>query len=472
MGPKPKTEAVLETADEAEWKSLKNEADRLYKLSQKEEHDFNEFQQQREKLNYFWIVEKKKLEDKRAELRNKDRELQDLEEKHQVEIKIYKQRLKHLLSEHQHEVTQKKIESEVALKMAQDDNREEQTDIKVDKRSQTLVVRELEFNHEEYIRSLKRDQDQKITYLRHEFERKANECQKSYDSKMKKTRERLDQHRKEVIKAIEEKKHLMIDQLLSEHQKAFADIKNYYNDITHNNLDLIKSLKEEVKELESEEKKDEMRLHEKMVENRRLSAPLKKMEDDVVKLRVELEEYQKEKEEMRRVKAALQVVESQASTSSWEHETLNQRFTDLKTERDALRNNLMTSLYDVKQKSGFRGLLLEKKLAAVHRVQEEREAQLTEVLSRANLEPQVLGNVRGKVDDVLGRKNAEARTLQTEVSRLQALHEQLQQSVREKLKQYGLGIAELGFEPVAPAKLAAINNLRIPQIPKTTLDAK
>ena len=41
-----------------------------------------------EKLNYFWIVEKKKLEDKRAELRNKEREMQDIEEKHQVEIKV------------------------------------------------------------------------------------------------------------------------------------------------------------------------------------------------------------------------------------------------------------------------------------------------------------------------------------------------------------------------------------------------
>ena len=41
-----------------------------------------------EKLNYFWIVEKKKLEDLKASLRNKEREIQDLEEKHQVEIKV------------------------------------------------------------------------------------------------------------------------------------------------------------------------------------------------------------------------------------------------------------------------------------------------------------------------------------------------------------------------------------------------
>jgi hypothetical protein len=41
-----------------------------------------------EKLNYFWIVQKKKIEDLKAALRNKEREEQDVEEKHQVEIKV------------------------------------------------------------------------------------------------------------------------------------------------------------------------------------------------------------------------------------------------------------------------------------------------------------------------------------------------------------------------------------------------
>ena len=35
--------------------------------------------------------------------------------------------------------------------------------------------------------------------------------------------------------------------------QAFADIKNYYNDITHNNLDLIKTLKEDVAEMKKKE---------------------------------------------------------------------------------------------------------------------------------------------------------------------------------------------------------------------------
>lgn len=454
MGPKSKgkgkaEEAEAETADQAEWKTLKAEADRLHKLTKKEEHDFNEFQQQREKLNYFWIVEKKKLEDKRAELRNKDRELQDLEEKHQVEIKIYKQRLKHLLHEHQNEITVKKTEAEMAVKMAQDDDRESELEVKDDKRTLNIALKEIELSHEEFIRGLKREQDHKITTLRHEFERKANEVQKTFDARMKKSRENLDKRRKEEIKWIEDRKLVMIEQLMAEHQKAFADIKNYYNDITHNNLDLIKSLKEEVKELEGEERKDKLRLHERMMENKKLSAPLKRMQEDLIRLRLEYENYRKEKADMRRVKSSLVVVESTQSNITWEYETLLQRFQDVKKERDELREQLYSSMFDVKQKSAFRGLLLEKKLSAMHRVQEEREAQLNEVLARANLEPAVLGQVKGHVDNVLHRKNAEARTLQAEISRLTALHEQLQTSIETKMQEFGLTVVELGYSPAA-----------------------
>ena len=447
-----KEEVEGNSADQAEWKTLKMDADRLYKLTQKEEHDFNEFQQQREKLNYFWIVEKKKLEDKRAELRNKERELQDLEEKHQVEIKIYKQRLKHLLHEHQNEITRKKSEAEMALKMAQDDDREGEADIKEDKRTLNIGLKEMELSHEEYVRGLKREQDQKITLLRHEFERKANEVQKMFEARTKKTREGLDRRRKDEIKAIEERKHKMIEALMGEHSKAFADIKNYYNDITHNNLDLIKSLKEEVKELEAEERKDEMRLHEKMQENKRLSAPLKRMQEDAVRLRGELEEYMKEKAEMRRIKASLVVVEDECSNLTWEFEVLRQRFAELKKERDELKQHYLSTVFDVKQKSGFRSLLLEKKLSAMQRVQEEREAQLNEVLSRATLEPSVLGEVRGRVGDVLHKKNEEARHLHSEIARIQAFQDHLNISIAEKMKEYGLSVNELGFVPVSGSK--------------------
>ena len=59
--------------------------------------------------------------------------------------------------------------------------------------------------------------------------------------------------------------------------QAFSDIKNYYNDITHNNLDLIKTLKEDVTEMKKKDSQNEKLMFEIAQENKRLSEPLQKV---------------------------------------------------------------------------------------------------------------------------------------------------------------------------------------------------
>ncbi len=58
------------------------------------------------------------------------RELQDLDEMHQVTIKVYKQRVKHLLHEHQNEIASLKTDGEVSQSIAQGDNREGEKELK------------------------------------------------------------------------------------------------------------------------------------------------------------------------------------------------------------------------------------------------------------------------------------------------------------------------------------------------------
>lgn len=45
------------------------------------------------------------------------------------------------------------------------------------------------------------------------------------------------------ISEVEERKNAHIAELTKQHEKAFNDMKNYYNDITLNNLALISALK-------------------------------------------------------------------------------------------------------------------------------------------------------------------------------------------------------------------------------------
>ena len=55
-------------------------------------------------------------------------------------IKIYKQRVKHLLYEHQNEVTSAKTDSEVALKLMQNGNRGREGELKNDKRAMKVRI--------------------------------------------------------------------------------------------------------------------------------------------------------------------------------------------------------------------------------------------------------------------------------------------------------------------------------------------
>jgi len=94
---KAKADEVDDVFDAEYKKTLRLECRNLEKMIKKEEDLIGLYNDERLRINYFWLVGKKELEDKQAELRNKEREHQDLEEKHQIEIKIYKQRLKHLV---------------------------------------------------------------------------------------------------------------------------------------------------------------------------------------------------------------------------------------------------------------------------------------------------------------------------------------------------------------------------------------
>ena len=93
-------------------KELQEHNDRIREELDREREERNFFQLERDKVNTFWEISKKQLDEAKATIRVKERELEDAEERHQVEIKVYKQKVKHLLYEHQSNVTELKQEGE------------------------------------------------------------------------------------------------------------------------------------------------------------------------------------------------------------------------------------------------------------------------------------------------------------------------------------------------------------------------
>lgn len=83
-------QAVDDIDDDEYKKTLRKECREIENLIRKEEDLAGMYQDERQRVNYFWIVSKKESDDRQAELRNKQREYQDLMEKNEIEVKIYK----------------------------------------------------------------------------------------------------------------------------------------------------------------------------------------------------------------------------------------------------------------------------------------------------------------------------------------------------------------------------------------------
>ncbi|KAK3746758.1 hypothetical protein QZH41_013584 [Actinostola sp. cb2023] len=447
---KSKTPTIVDgiSTEEMSKEQLEEHIVRMRDELDREREERNYFQLERDKVNTFWEISKRQHQETKAELRNKEREMEEAEERHQVEIKVYKQKVKHLLYEHQNNIAELKAESSVALKLAQDEHRTSEQDLRKNKRSLKVELKEQELSHEDVVKNLKRNHDEHVTKLGQDFERQVKEIEAKYDKKMKALREELELRRKTEIHEIEERKNGQINTLMKNHEKAFSDIKNYYNDITLNNLALINSLKEQVEEMKKKEERMEKQMNEIMAENKRLTEPLQKAREEVEELRKQLANYEKDKASLASAKARLKVQEEELKSLHWEHEVLQQRFSQTQSERDELYGKFVKAIHEVQQKSNFKNLLLEKKLAALADTLEKKEAQLNEVLSASNLDPTALTVVTRKLEDVLDSKNSAIKDLQYELARVCKAHNDLIRTYEAKLNSFGVPTEELGFKPL------------------------
>lgn len=292
----------------------------------REREERNYFQLERDKIHTFWEITRRQLEEKKAELRNKDREMEEAEERHQVEIKVYKQKVKHLLYEHQNTLTEMKAEGTVAMKLAQKEHRAQEGTLRRDTRALKVELKEQELANEVAVKSLRLKHAEEITKMRNDFERQVREIEVKYDKKMKMLRDELDLQRKTEIHEVEERKNGQINVLMQRHEEAFTDIKNYYNDITLNNLALINSLKAQTEDMRKKEghlEKDAMELS---VQNRRLADLLQKTRDEMAETQKQLADHDRDRQTLACTKARLKVTEKELKALHWEHEVLEQRF--------------------------------------------------------------------------------------------------------------------------------------------------
>nr|CAH7717294.1 unnamed protein product [Callosobruchus chinensis] len=122
---------------------------RIKEENEREREERNFFQMERDKIRTFWEITRNELDECKAKLRNKDREIEEAAEKNEEELKFYKQKVKHLQYEHQNNLTEAKAEALVSLKNAQDEHSQQERELLRDKKSLKSHGREQELAHQD-----------------------------------------------------------------------------------------------------------------------------------------------------------------------------------------------------------------------------------------------------------------------------------------------------------------------------------
>lgn len=414
----------------------------------REREERHYFALERDKLSQFWEISRRQLEQSKAQLRNKDREMEDAEERHQMEIKVYKQKVKHLLYENQQNIAEVRGEAGNKFRFQLTNERAHKRVLHTNGCVQAATTREAELAHEQNLKELRREHDTAVTEARQEFEREVQVIEEKYEKRCKELRDDNEIKRRNELTVLEQRKNQQIKALMGQHEKAYSDIKNYYTDLINNGLSGINQLKEQVKEYKEKEERLEKDMAEVQAQNKKLELPLKRAQEKISNLKQELGDYEAEKLELSSTKKQLKVSLADMKKNAWKHEVLEQRFEKFNTERKQLHNNLVRAIHEVQQKAGFKNLLLEKKLKALAVTLEKKEAQLNEVLAASNLDPSALSAITRKLEDVLDGKNGAIKDLQYELARVCKSHNDVLRTYESRLKSFGVPVEELGFKPL------------------------
>ncbi|CAM9506290.1 unnamed protein product, partial [Sphacelaria rigidula] len=211
--------------------------------------DRNYVQLERDTIQIFYDITHREVQTLELKISAKDREMELMEDNHRVEVRVYVQKVKHLEYEHQNNIKTINMSEDRLLTSESDLHGQRSSELNRGKKDIKSEVEERYLLNAEEVAQLKKAHGKTLTKMREGFDANLTELRERCDARVAALEDDLELRRKVDIHEIEERKNLHINDLMKNHEKAFGQMKAYYNDITNDNLKLIRSLKDELVEM-------------------------------------------------------------------------------------------------------------------------------------------------------------------------------------------------------------------------------
>ncbi|XP_035993553.1 dynein regulatory complex subunit 4 isoform X2 [Fundulus heteroclitus] len=374
------------------------------------------FKLEKDKIQEIWETSKKNLEESELLLKSKIRAKAKYEERHRVEITVYKQKLKHVLSEQHNGVFEVRTGAVSSSSLVQNQNTEAELELCRDIQNLQADNREKKLQEHSSIKQLKLNQQAELMKLSYEHEVRMQEME---EQKLWTIQSVAEAQQKKQVKAmvdIETRMKHLSTLLMTEHQRKLKKIEGTFDEFREATENRFFFCKEDMKKLQKEEVKWDRNMSAAQQENQRLKETLQEVQQQIPELQRQLQECRLSKDSVERSRAQKKLVEKELRDLTVEHELLLQAFQKVQQERDELLKRQRESLLDVQQRSGLKKMLLQKKLAALTEALEKKEAQLSAALSVCSSEPTARSNAATKLEEILESKRVSLEALQEDLA--------------------------------------------------------
>ncbi|XP_037104333.1 dynein regulatory complex subunit 4-like [Syngnathus acus] len=384
---------------------------RLREELEREREERTFFQLERDKIQSSWEVSKRLLEETRAQLGTRSREKDDADRRHRIEINVYKQKLKHVLSEQRAAAADEKMrggavawlargrhaEAELRLRRHAHD---EQAEARRDKLAGHKCVRELKLKHQVALMELSNNYDKRIA-----------EVEAKYAEKMEQMREAESHKTQAALSTLEDKMSRRLRSLADRRRQTSGAAREFFGATQSKLLHDGKTLRAEASAAATCRARAEVRLDEAEKRNGHLAASLREAERNLPGLRRRLEGHRRAHSQQAAGAARVKQLEERLEELVLERDLLIAAFEQVEEERDALLMKQTQVLLEVQQRSGLKEMLLDRKMALLSRSVDKTEAQLLAALAADGTAP------ADKLGETLESKRATIRTLQEDLDR-------------------------------------------------------
>ncbi|XP_062243347.1 dynein regulatory complex subunit 4-like [Platichthys flesus] len=439
---KMKSSAVVDclSTEDMSKDQLEEHVARLREELEREREERSFFQLERDKIQALWETCRRDVEQVKDELRHRHRERDEAQQRHRVEISVYKQKLKHVLSEQHNMVSELKMDAAASAALVQ--NQQAEAELELRRAALPADASEKTLRNKEGIEELKLKHQVALLGLTNDYDRRIRDLEVKFNKRMQATMEVEERKRRSEVNELQDRMDARVVALVEDHGRALRRAEEYYSSIQNKVLADEKVLKEEAAEVQKQLTRVSNQLSVAQRENKRLRECLQEAEQTLPELRLQLHQYNQSKAKLVKSGARAKVAEKELWDLTIEHELLLQAFEKVQKERDELLRKQREVIMELQQRSGLKQLLLEKKLSALTQTVETKEAQLCGALSTAAAAGSSAAN---RLKETLESKHVTVGALEEELAGERQEYEQLLQSCTERLQ--ALGVPQQDFRP-------------------------